>query len=77
MIGLFAPNRYDIKNYNGYDISLLKDNYRELIVSLNRDGEASFTDDLLFNGAVNYFEEAPREIRTIEDYNRIIKRIRK
>lgn len=77
MIGLFAPHRYDIKQYNGYDISLLKDNYRELIVSLNRDGEASFTDDLFFNGAVNYFEEAPKEIRTVEEYNKIIRRVRK
>lgn len=77
MIGLFAPHRYDIKQYNGYDISLLKDNYRELIVSLNRDGEASFTDDLFFNGAVNYFEEAPKEVRSIEEYNKIIRRVRK
>lgn len=76
MIGLFAPSRYDIKTYNDYDVSLLKDNYRELIVSLNRDGEGFFTDDLLFNGAVNYFEEAPRKILQNE-YENIIKRIRR
>lgn len=80
MIGLFAPSRYDIKTYNNYDISKLKDNYRELVVLLNRDGEGFFTDDLLFNGAVNYFEEAPdtkAKALTEEEYSRIIKRIRK
>lgn len=76
MIGLFAPSRYDIKTYNDYDIAQLKDNYRELIISLNRDGEGFFTDDLLFNGAVNYFEEAPKTIHHTE-YEKIIKRIRK
>lgn len=78
MMGLFAPHRYDIQQHNGYDIKILKDNYRELIVILNRDGE-TFTTDLLFNGAVNHFEQAPDNInRTIsqDEYNRILKRIR-
>lgn len=76
MIGLFAPSRYDIKTHNNYNIELLKDNYRELMILFNRDGRGFFTDDLLFNGAVNYFEEAPNEIRTDEEYKRIINRIR-
>lgn len=80
MIGLFAPFRYEIPQYNGFDISLLKDNYRELIITLNRDGEGFFSSDLLFNGAVNYFEEAPdtkTKRLSPDDYERIIKRIRK
>lgn len=79
MIGLFAPHRYDIANYNDFDINMLKDNYRELIVLLNRDGEGFFSTDLLFNGAVNYFEQAPDtklKRLTREDYEKIIKRIR-
>lgn len=80
MIGLFAPFRYEISQYNNFDISQLKDNYRELIITLNRDGEGFFSTDLLFNGAVSYFEEAP-DTRTTrlsaEDYIKIIKRIRK
>jgi len=76
MIGLFAPHRYEIKEHNGYDLTKLRDNYRELVVLLNRDGEGFFADDLLFNGAVNYFEEAPKTIHHTE-YEKIIKRIRK
>jgi len=76
MFGLFAPHRYEIKTYNGYDIERLKDNYRELNVLFNRDGGGFFTDDLLFSGAVNHFEEAPREIRGDEEYSKLLKRIR-
>jgi hypothetical protein len=76
MFGLFAPHRYNIKNHNTYSIERLKDNYRELSVLFNRDGQGFCTDDLLFNGAVNYFEEAP-ELKTEEDYKKVIERIRK
>lgn len=56
MIGLFAPNRYKISQYEGYDISKLKDNYRELSIIFNRRG-GSTNLDLYFEGASNYFRE--------------------
>src|SRR5690606_33399785 len=59
MIGLFAPSRYKISKYEGYDISRLKDHYRELLILLNRDGSGFCSDHLLFHGAVNYFRELP------------------
>ena len=59
MIGLFAPARYKIGKYEGYDIKTLKDHYRELVVLLNRDGSGFCSDHLLFHGAVNFFEELP------------------
>ncbi len=62
MLSLFSPARYSIIKYpesNGYDISKLKDNYRELSILLNRRGGGSINLDLYFNGAVNYFEELP------------------
>lgn len=59
LIGLFAPRRYGVKSYNGYDLERMQDNYRELSVLLNRNGSASVTTDLYFNGAVNYFDELP------------------
>lgn len=80
IIGLFAPHRYEIPTHNGYDIKSLRDNYRELVVLLNRDGEGFFTDDLLFNGAVNYFAEAPdnrTKALSAEDYNNILRKIRR
>ncbi len=73
MLGLFAPSRYKIRNYEGYDITRLKDNHRELSVILNRRGHAVST-QLLFNGAVNYFEELPTVAEmTDEVYNKLLK----
>lgn len=59
MFGLFAPHRYGVKEYEGYNLERLEENYRELSVILNRSGSASCTTDLYFNGAINYFKELP------------------
>lgn len=59
ILGVFAPTRHKIKDYEGYDISKLKDNHRELSVILNRRGPALST-QLFFNGACSYFQELPR-----------------
>ena len=59
MLGLFAPHRYKIDNYEGYNIDKLGDNYRELCVMLNRSGSGFINLDLYFNGASNYFKELP------------------
>jgi hypothetical protein len=59
MFGLFAPHRYKIANYEGYDIDRLGDNYREFLVMLNRSGSGFTHIDLYFNGAVNFFKELP------------------
>lgn len=57
VIGLFAPSRYNIKEYEGHNLVKLKDNYRELLVLLNRRGGGSQCVDLWFDGACNYFRE--------------------
>jgi hypothetical protein len=57
MLGLFAPHRYKIENYEGYDIDRLADNYREFNVMLNRNGSGFINIDLYFNGASNFFKE--------------------
>lgn len=59
MIGLFAPARYKLETYAGYNISRLGDHYRELLILFNRDGSGFCSDHLLFHGAVNYFQELP------------------
>lgn len=72
MIGLFAPARYKIGKYEGYDIKTLKDHYRELVILLNRDGSGFCSDHLLFHGAVNFFEELPpAEQMTATKYDQI------
>lgn len=58
MFGLFAPNRYNIKTHEGYDITRLRDNYREFLTIFNRRGSCVST-DLYFDGDVNFFKELP------------------
>lgn len=57
MIGLFAPHRYGIYEYEGFNINKLGDSYRELSIIFNRRGGGAINLDLYFNGAVNHFEE--------------------
>jgi len=73
LIGLFAPSRYKFKDYEGYDLSILKDYYREFSVILNRDGKSNAVVDLFFDGASNYFAELPKpsdrkEIMEVYEY---------
>lgn len=60
ILGLFAPARYEIEEYEGYDIKKLKDSYRSLIILKNRIGRTNLELPLYFNGAANYFEELPK-----------------
>lgn len=77
MFGLFAPHRYQIPNWSGYDLTTMKDNYRELSLSLNRHGSGFVTDHLYFDGKVNFFRELPDPLKEKNKmdmiYNKIIK----
>lgn len=76
MLGLFAPSRYKIREYEGYDITKLRDNHRELSVILNRRGGATTT-QLGFNGASCYFNELPKSNEmTPDEYQEIMKKYR-
>jgi Steigviridae replicative DNA helicase len=58
--GLFAPTRYEIQDYRGYDIDRLKDNYRCLIWLKDRHyGLGNQYSHLYFDGASNVFKELP------------------
>lgn len=59
MFGLFAPFRYDFPKYSGYDLKILRDQYRELSIIINRNGSGNQAIDLFFNGASNIFMELP------------------
>lgn len=72
VLGLFAPNRYNIEDYNGYNIEQLDDNYRSLIILKNRLGKGNMEVPLYYNGAVTQFRELPKEMR-LEDYDMIEK----
>jgi replicative DNA helicase len=59
VLGLFAPERYQIEKHLGYDITKLRDNYRCLTILKNRIGTPNMKLPLLFNGKTNSFRQLP------------------
>lgn len=75
MLGLFSPFRFKRAEWEGYNIRILKDAYRELSVILNRRGSSIMT-DLYFDGMTNYFKElSPANKMTQELYKQLENRI--
>lgn len=60
VLGLFSPFRFNIADYEKYDITKFRDNIRFLEMIVNRDGEMGGLCPLFFDGAVCQFEELPR-----------------
>ena len=79
VMGLFAPDRYKIENYRGYDITKLKDNYRSLIILKDRHyGLANGYVHLLMDGAINSFYQLPdKNEMTDKLYNQVIEKYQK
>jgi replicative DNA helicase len=60
VLGIFAPTRYEIAKYRGYDINKLKDKYRCVIFLKDREyGLANTYIHLYLNGSINVFKELP------------------
>lgn len=70
VLGLFAPFRFGLKEYEGYDITKFRDNIRFLEVAVNRDGEMGGLCPLFFDGAVCNFKELPlpKDVNGIKKY---------
>jgi len=60
VLGLFAPERYQIPEYLGYDINKLKDAFRSIHILKNRLGTPNLVLPVYFNGANNTFVELPK-----------------
>lgn len=60
VLGLFAPDRYNIEQHNGYDVRFFRDRYRSMSILKDRDGIANKKLPLFFDGAVDFFKELPR-----------------
>lgn len=69
VLGLFAPDRYNIEKHLGYDITILSDHYRSISLLKNRIGLPNLKKGLYFDGAVNIFRELPAP--NSEDMKRI------
>jgi hypothetical protein len=78
VIGIFAPNRYQIERYEGYDITKIQDNFRMMLFLKMRDDQSDLKTPLFFDGAVNYFRELPKvsDITELERVYRYSKDIR-
>lgn len=59
LLGLFAPARFGMSDYLGYDVKKLRDHLRFVEVVINRDGEMGGIMPLYFDGATNSFFELP------------------
>lgn len=74
VFGIFAPDRYGIKEYpeeNGYDISLLRDNYRSLIILKSNLSRTNIEIPFYFNGACSLLRELPKPNEMMQVYNKI------
>lgn len=70
--GIFNPYRYKIEQHSGYDITIMKDNYRSLKLLKQRDERASVAWPLYFEGESDFFKTLP----VAKDENReLIKKI--
>lgn len=61
MLSLFWPSSYNIEEYEGWDLTRIGGNHRELHLNLNRDGISKAAIQLGFLGQSNYFQELPKE----------------
>lgn len=66
VLGLFSPFRFNLAEYEKYDITKFRDNIRFLEMIVNRDGEMGGLCPLFFDGAVCDFKELPRPDNTLE-----------
>lgn len=66
MLGITNPFSFELPEYLGYNIRILKGNFRCLEIVLNRSGESNSICPLYFNGAINFYKELPRPSDSIE-----------
>lgn len=76
VIGWFAPDRFGVRNYpeeNGYNIELLRDNFRSLIILKSNLSRTNIEIPMYFNGAASVVRELPKPDQMQVIYNKIKK----
>jgi hypothetical protein len=78
MLGIFSPYKYKETQYEGWDLTQIRDYHRELSILLNRNGRSNITQQLFFNGACSFFKELPYQPTPDkrQDIYRVVKRYR-
>ena len=69
MIAIYNPHRDGLKTYRKYNIELLQNNYRSIMVLKNRFGDCDVEVGMNFFGGINTFHELPKPDE-IYDYER-------
>ena len=60
VLGLFSPDRFGLPDYQGYDVTILKNHLRFLEVLANRNGQMGGLLPLWFDGDVCDFKQMPK-----------------
>lgn len=70
VIGLYSPFKFEVKEYQGYNIEMFRNNIRFMEVLEDRSyGANGMICPLFFDGATSYFKELPHS----KDYNNLEK----
>lgn len=72
-LGIFQPQKHDIKSYRGYNIVDMGDSYRSINVFKNRYGSSNLNVGACFYGECNYFKELPRSDEMIKYHYDLVK----
>lgn len=79
IIGIFAPDRFAIQNYpehpegSGYNIEVLRDNFRSLIILKSNLSKTNIEIPFYFNGAASILRELPPPEKMLPIYEKIKK----
>ena len=73
VIGLFSPDRYGINDYEGYDIEILRDNFRSLIILKSNISPTNIEIPFYFDGGCSFMKELPKpsEPQMLEIYDKL------
>jgi hypothetical protein len=67
IFALFAPNRFSIPKYEGYNINQLQDNFRSLLVIKSNISQSDIKIPLFFLGSSSYYLELPKPPEMTEE----------
>lgn len=76
ILGLFSPERFKFDEDLGYDITILKDSYRNLSVLKSNGTRSGYEVGLYFNGAAEQFIELPHPQRQPQDLQQFYERVK-
>ena len=72
-IGIFQPQKHNIKTDGGYNVFEMRDAYRSINIFKGRYGSSNLNVGLYFDGAINFFKELPRSDQINSSHYEMIK----